>query len=191
MVQNVKRILSIRIRECTMKDQTCLSSQGSPAARVRDRRRGRRAPRRRGEPGRERRPGGAGPLEGARRLGRRQVHTRHRPHPRVPGRVTCTNIEFPNPIPSFARFRHVLFWEFPCPAWAVAKVATYGHMYRAEPKEPTQFGSVSGLRYKMSHFPIVVPYLCVDQNQKNQPNLVLYLVRRSKIFVSVATLPMV
>ena len=25
------------------------------------------------------------------------------------------------------------------------KVATYHHVYRAEPKEPTQFGSVSGL----------------------------------------------
>ena len=24
------------------------------------------------------------------------------------------------PIPSFVRFRHVLFWEFPWPAWAVA-----------------------------------------------------------------------
>ena len=24
------------------------------------------------------------------------------------------------PIPSFVRFRHVLFWEFPCPSWAVA-----------------------------------------------------------------------
>ena len=23
-------------------------------------------------------------------------------------------------IPSFTRFHHVLFWEFPCPAWAVA-----------------------------------------------------------------------
>ena len=27
---------------------------------------------------------------------------------------------------------------------AVIKVAMYCHMYRAEPKEPTQFGSVSG-----------------------------------------------
>ena len=24
------------------------------------------------------------------------------------------------PIPSFVRFHHVLFWEFPCLAWAVA-----------------------------------------------------------------------
>ena len=24
------------------------------------------------------------------------------------------------PIPAFMRFRHVLFWEFPCPAWAVS-----------------------------------------------------------------------
>ena len=29
---------------------------------------------------------------------------------------------------------------------------------------------------------------CIGPNQKNQPNLDLYLVRRSKIFVSVATL---
>ena len=28
----------------------------------------------------------------------------------------CTDF----PIPLFARFRHVLFWKFPCPAWAVA-----------------------------------------------------------------------
>ena len=26
----------------------------------------------------------------------------------------------------------------------MCKVATYRHVYRAEPKEPTQFGSVSG-----------------------------------------------
>ena len=31
---------------------------------------------------------------------------------------TVRSTEFP--IPSFVRFRHVLFWEFPCPAWAVA-----------------------------------------------------------------------
>ena len=37
------------------------------------------------------------------------------------------------------------------------------------------------------HFPIVVSYLCINQNQKNQPNVVLYLVWRSKIFLSVAT----
>ena len=46
-------------------------------------------------------------------------------------------------------------------------------------------------RYTICHFPIVVSYLCNGQNQKNQknqPKLVLYLVRRSKIFVSVATL---
>ena len=34
----------------------------------------------------------------------------------------------------------------------------------------------------------MVLYLCIGQNQKNQPDLVLYLVWRSKIFVSVATL---
>ena len=34
----------------------------------------------------------------------------------------------------------------------------------------------------------MVSYLCIGQKQKNQPNLFLYLVRRSKIFVSVATL---
>ena len=57
-----------------------------------------------------------------------------------------------------------------------------------EPKEPTQFGSVSGSEVQnlpFSHSGIVSLY---RQNQKNQSNLVLYLVRRSKIFVSVATL---
>ena len=29
--------------------------------------------------------------------------------------------------------------------------------------------------YKISHFPIVVSYLCIGKNQENQPNLVLYL----------------
>ena len=28
------------------------------------------------------------------------------------------------PIPLFMRFRHVLFWEFPCPAWAVARCSS-------------------------------------------------------------------
>ena len=43
-------------------------------------------------------------------------------------------------------------------------------------------------RYKICHFPLVVSYLCIGPNLKDQPNLVLYLVRRSKIFVSIATL---
>ena len=34
--------------------------------------------------------------------------------------LVCT--EFP--IPSFVRFRHVLFWEFPCPPWAVASCSS-------------------------------------------------------------------
>ena len=38
------------------------------------------------------------------------------------------------------------------------------------------------------HFPIVVSYLYICQNPKIKPNLVVYLVWRSKIFVSVATL---
>ena len=70
----------------------------------------------------------------------------------------------------------------------VTKVATYRHVYRAEPKEPTQFGSVCGSEIQNLPFPIVLSYLCIGQNLKNQSNLVLYLVRRSKIFVSVATL---
>ena len=37
---------------------------------------------------------------------------------------------------------------------------------------------------KICHFLIMVSYLCIGQNQKNQP----YLVQRSKRFVSVATL---
>ena len=32
--------------------------------------------------------------------------------------LDTSSTEFP--IPSCVRFRHVLFWEFPCPAWAVA-----------------------------------------------------------------------
>ena len=32
--------------------------------------------------------------------------------------MACGPTEFP--IPSCMRFRHVLFWAFPCPAWAVA-----------------------------------------------------------------------
>ena len=32
--------------------------------------------------------------------------------------IIALKVEFP--IPSLVRFRHVLFWEFPCPAWAVA-----------------------------------------------------------------------
>ena len=35
-----------------------------------------------------------------------------------PGQTRKQHTEFP--IPSCVRFRHVLFWEFPCPAWAVA-----------------------------------------------------------------------
>ena len=58
-------------------------------------------------------------------------------------------------------------------------------MYWAKPKEPTQFGSVSGS--EIQNLPFVL-YLCIGQNLKNQPNLVLYLVPRYKIFVSVATL---
>ena len=38
-------------------------------------------------------------------------------------------------------------------------------------------------RSKICHFPIVVWYLSIGLNQKNQPNLVLYLVRRAKMFV--------
>ena len=67
----------------------------------------------------------------------------------------------------------------------------YRHMYWVEPKEPTQLGSVSGseihnLPFSLSG--IVSLYRSEVQNQKNQPSLVLYLVQRSKIFVSVATL---
>ena len=79
---------------------------------------------------------------------------------------------------------HIMNYEF-------NKVATYRHMYRAEPKEPTQFGSVSGS--EIQHLPFSHSGILsfIGQNQKNQPNLVLYLVRsvrRSKISVSVATL---
>ena len=43
----------------------------------------------------------------------------------------------------------------------IYKVATYRHMYRAEPKEPTQFGSVSGSEIQnlpFSHSGIVSLY---------------------------------
>ena len=68
------------------------------------------------------------------------------------------------------------------------KVATYRHVYRAKPKEPTRFGSVSGSEIQNLPFLLVVLYLCIGQNLTNQPNFVLYLVRRSKMFVSVTTL---
>ena len=34
------------------------------------------------------------------------------------------------------------------------KVATYRHLYRAEPEEPTQFGSVSGAEIQILPFPL-------------------------------------
>ena len=37
-------------------------------------------------------------------------------------RIWAYSTEFP--IPSFVRFRRVLFWEFPCPAWAVASCSS-------------------------------------------------------------------
>ena len=72
----------------------------------------------------------------------------------------------------------------------MVEVATYRHNYWAEPKDPTQFGSVSGSEIQnlpFSHSGIVSLY---RSEPKNQPNLVLYLVQSSKIFVSVATLGM-
>ena len=43
----------------------------------------------------------------------------------------------------------------------IGKVAMYRHVYRAEPKEPTKFGSVSGLEIQnlpLSHCGIVSMY---------------------------------
>ena len=40
-----------------------------------------------------------------------------------------------------------IYWQLPAPLSGYLlykKVAMYHHMYRAKPKEPTQFGSVSG-----------------------------------------------
>ena len=54
------------------------------------------------------------------------------------------------------------------------KVATYRHVYRSKPKEPTQFGSVS-----------VSEHL---KDTEDTPFMYLYLVRRYKIFVSITTL---
>ena len=51
---------------------------------------------------------------------------------------------------------------------ATLKVATYRHMYRAEPKEPTQFGSVSGSEIQslpVSHSGIVSLY----QSEPKEP----------------------
>ena len=48
------------------------------------------------------------------------------------------------------------------------KVAMYRHMYRAEPKQPTQFGSVSGLEIQnltFSHSGIVSLY----QSEPKEP----------------------
>ena len=42
----------------------------------------------------------------------------------------CYTTEFT--IPSFMRFHHVLFWEFPCPAWAVASCRS-GHQAGGSP----------------------------------------------------------
>ena len=38
------------------------------------------------------------------------------------GNLIIQSTEFP--IPSFVIFRHVLFWEFPCRAWAVASCSS-------------------------------------------------------------------
>ena len=49
------------------------------------------------------------------------------------------------------------------------KVAMDRLVYRAEPKEPGNLDLFLVRRYKICHFPLVVSYLCIGQNQKNQP----------------------
>ena len=56
-----------------------------------------------------------------------QVHPPAEVDPGVRIQVELSNLithftEFP--IPSFVRFHQVLFWEFPCPAWAVASCSS-------------------------------------------------------------------
>ena len=50
----------------------------------------------------------------------------------------------------------------------------YHLVYRAEPKEPAQFGSVSGSEIHNLPFSLVVSHICIGQNQENQPKLVLH-----------------
>ena len=58
--------------------------------------------------------------------------------------LSCDNGALARPPPAAAApFRFVF-----------GKVATYRHVYRAEPKEPTQFGSVSGSEIQNLPFPL-------------------------------------
>ena len=41
------------------------------------------------------------------------------------GKMEKWRFQYRVSIPSLVRFRHVLFWEFPCPAWAVAAGAAH------------------------------------------------------------------
>ena len=52
----------------------------------------------------------------------------------------------------------------------INKVATYRHVYRAEPKEPAQFGSVSGskiLNLPIAHSGIVSLYRAEPKEQSH------------------------
>ena len=61
-------------------------------------------------------------------------------------------------------------------------------VYRAEPYEPANLVQYLVRRTKIWQFPLVVSYLCIVTNEKNHPNLVLYLARRTKDVVSILTL---
>ena len=69
-----------------------------------------------------------------------------------------------------------------------AKVATDRLEYRAEPKEPAQFGSVSGSEIQNLPFSISGIVSLYRPEPKEPAKTDRYLVRRYKTFVSVATL---
>ena len=61
-------------------------------------------------------------------------------------------------------------------------------VYRAESQEPAKLVRYLVRRTKIGQFLLVVSLQCIGTNQKNHPNLYLYLVRRTKSCVSVLTL---
>ena len=69
-----------------------------------------------------------------------------------------------------------------------ARLARIDTVYRAELYEPANKIRYLACQTKMLQFPLVVSYICIVTNQKNRPNLVLYLARRTKDVVSILTL---
>ena len=62
------------------------------------------------------------------------------------------------------------------------KVAMDRLVYRAEPKEPGNLDLFLVRRFEICHFPLVVSYLCIGQNQKNQPKRIGIWFRDTKPF---------